>query len=105
MITSRWKLVPWILGLGCLTFTLVGAKNLFQPVSPPVQPGRTRRQSECRLAWAGGDGRRRFGSRSRGICRPGRLAAGESQESPREPGQMVKVGQPLIEFDDSVPHR
>lgn len=105
MIASRWKILPWVLGIGCLAFTLIGAKNLFQPVSPPVQP-----VVPPAKANAGS-----LGPVVTGVVAPevevGEYVAPDVLQLAKvkkvlvKPGQIVKAGEPLIEFDDSLPFR
>lgn len=104
MITSRWKILPWVLGVGCLAFTLFGAKNLFQPVSPPVQP----------VVPAAKPNTGTLGPVVTGVVAsevevgeyvaPDVLPLAKVKKVLVEPGHVVKVGQPLIEFDSSVPY-
>jgi multidrug resistance efflux pump len=103
MTTSRWKLVPWILGIGCLAVTLFGAKNLFQPVSPPVQPVVPQAKANTGT----------LGPVVTGVVAPevevGEYVAPDVLPLAKvkkvlvKPGQTVKAGEALIEFDDSVP--
>lgn len=104
MITSRLKILPWVLGIGCLAVTLFGAKNLFQPTSPPVRPN---------VPQANNSNPGSLGPVVTGVVAsevevgeyvaPDVLPLAKVKKVLVQPGMKVTVGQELIEFDNSVP--
>lgn len=103
MTTIRWKIVPWVLGIGCLAITLFGAKNLFQPVSPPVQP-----VVPAAKANTGSLGPVVTGVVASEVevgeyVAPDVLPLAKVKKVLVQPGMKVTVGQELIEFENTVP--
>jgi multidrug resistance efflux pump len=103
MTASRWKMLPWVLGVGCLAITLVGAKNLFQPVSPPVQPTVPPARANSGTLGPVVTGVVASEIEVGKYVAPDVLPLAKVKKVLVKPGQDVKVDQPLIEFDSAVP--
>ncbi|MFO0937301.1 MAG: HlyD family efflux transporter periplasmic adaptor subunit [Gemmataceae bacterium] len=102
---GRLKIIPWTFGIICLAFTLFGAKNLFQPAAP--------QDRGTVLPTPKPNGPAGLGPVVNGTVTtevdigeyvaPDVLQLARIKKIVVVPGQTVKVGDPLILFDDTIP--
>ena len=105
--TTRWKMIPWVLGIACLAITLIGANNLLQPAAP--------QDRGTVMPTLKANGPASLGPVVNGTVATeveiGEYVAPEVLQLAKvtkilvKQNQLVKVGDPLIQFDDTQPKK